>query len=611
MSPPNSSSLQHAKRRKLSAANLGDASEDDSANIPSAKASIGDDDSDNNNLNNAANLPSNNNGASLVDDNNIGNNDIHANNTNSTAATTCGAYDNHHIQQTLVGLVCTHNKCQSKIGRNQTKLFVSDDTIRDHWNKNKCYEGSEVPNASQVEKDQELHLVSIHERIKLSPSRGEEIVNETFPPDECTISNRAYCCRCGFHDAPARVKKHLDAKSNNCGVIHFRQKGIIVTNKYGQSMPQALLQSMAASTFNFWQLLPPSKKSSPISPPRTSPVTNNSLTNGTSTINNSSTPPSASSSEPMIFPASPEEMEKACSSHHTPQLVEDSGKFSLEIIECFGSDASAEAMKHGSMFIPLSTSQPNASLKGILTNLAHNQKPERNPDTTLRVLLKAGNRWLKSDSANMDVNSLSADIRNNVFLVGTNIPDSSRDLLRGDTFVATDNTDDLSTVFNTFLTFVYKTAPPNLIKPYTSDAEAIYNSVREDMSENEREQAAAARIVDTTIIPGLLSTILLQHPTTTNGSNLVGDFMAGATVKINASNKLSIRNPNEISRGANALQRLLRHGICSMLCRKSNSINEDAAFREWARPILISMQRSYSMDIISRRMRSAMFPFWY
>ena len=104
MSPPNSSSLQHAKRRKLSAANLGDASEDDSANIPSAKDSIGDDDSDNNNLNNAANLPSNNNGASLVDDNNIGNNDIHANNTNSTAATTCDAYDNHHIQQTLVGL---------------------------------------------------------------------------------------------------------------------------------------------------------------------------------------------------------------------------------------------------------------------------------------------------------------------------------------------------------------------------------------------------------------------------------------------------------------------------------------------------------------------------
>ena len=116
MSPPNSSSLQHAKRRKLSAANLGDASEDDSANIPSAKDSIGDDDSDNNNLNNAANLPSNNNGASLVDDNNntmnnIGNDDIHANNTNSTATATCDAFDNHYLQQTLAGLVCNHPKC--------------------------------------------------------------------------------------------------------------------------------------------------------------------------------------------------------------------------------------------------------------------------------------------------------------------------------------------------------------------------------------------------------------------------------------------------------------------------------------------------------------------
>ena len=193
-----------------------------------------------------------------------------------------------------------------------------------------------------------------------------------------------------------------------------------------------------------------------------------------------------------------------------------------------------------------------------------------------------------------------------VFLIGTCIPDSSHDLLRGDTFVATDNTDDLSTVFNAFLTFVYKMAPPELIEPYITDAIAIYNSVPEDMSENEREQAAAAKIVDTTIISGLLSTILLQHPTTANGSNIVGDFVAGATVKINASDKISVRNPNEISRGANSLQRLLRHGMCSMLCRYSNRMNEDAAFRAWARPILISMQQSYSMDIISRRIRSGM-----
>ena len=88
MSPPNSSSLQRTKRQKLSTANLGDASEDDSANVPIAKDSIDDDDSDNNNLNNAAtslklNLPSNNNGASSDDNNNsmnnIGNDDIHAN----------------------------------------------------------------------------------------------------------------------------------------------------------------------------------------------------------------------------------------------------------------------------------------------------------------------------------------------------------------------------------------------------------------------------------------------------------------------------------------------------------------------------------------------------
>ena len=178
MSPPNSSSLQHAKRRKLSTANSADASEDDIANQPSAKdsnssADGGSNTSDNNSLNNAAtatslNLPNNNNGASLSDD-------IHANNTYGTAAATCDANDNHYLQQTLAGLVCTHPKCQSKIGKNQSKLFVTDDTIRAHWNKNKCYDGSKLPNASQVERDQEQQLISIHERIGISLSRGEEI----------------------------------------------------------------------------------------------------------------------------------------------------------------------------------------------------------------------------------------------------------------------------------------------------------------------------------------------------------------------------------------------------------------------------------------------------
>ena len=211
MSPPNSSSLQHNKRRKLSTANSADASEDDSANVPSAKDSIGDDDSDNNNLNNAAtatslDLPSNNNGASLVDNNNNTANNI--GNDNSTAAATCDANNNHYIQQTVAGPVCTHPNCLTKIGQ---KLIVTDDTIRAHWKKNECYKCTEIPNASQVEKDQELHLVSIHERIRLSPLRGEEIVNESFPPG-CKMTNTAYCSRCGYNDKPARVKKHIDAK---------------------------------------------------------------------------------------------------------------------------------------------------------------------------------------------------------------------------------------------------------------------------------------------------------------------------------------------------------------------------------------------------------------
>jgi len=255
--------------------------------------------------------------------------------------------------------------------------------------------------------------------------------------------------------------------------------------------------------------------------------------------------------DPTIFLASPEEMEKACSQEDVPHSVDVNRRFIAEITDCFGSEESAEALKHGAIFNPLMANRQSGTLTTILTNLASKQKPELHPDTKLKVLLKAGNLWLSSGSANHDVQGLSADIRNQVFLVGSYIPDSSRDLLRGDTFIPTDNVDKLCTVLGTFLTFVYKMAP-DTIQTNIKQIEQIYNSIPDDTSENKREQAAAEKIVDTNIIPGLLTSILLQHPTTANGSNLVGDFVAGATVKINADKVVSLRNPNEISRGANS-----------------------------------------------------------
>ena len=89
-------------------------------------------------------------------------------------------------------------------------------------------------------------------------------------------------------------------------------------------------------------------------------------------------------------------------------------------------------------------------------NLAKKQKPLMNRPTALRLLLAAGELWLKSGAANLDVNKLGANVRNMIYLVGSYIPDSKKDLQRGNTFVPTDDMKDVASVYETFITFVYQ-----------------------------------------------------------------------------------------------------------------------------------------------------------
>jgi len=135
-------------------------------------------------------------------------------------------------------------------------------------------------------------------------------------------------------------------------------------------------------------------------------------------------------------------------------------------------------------------------------NLAKKQKPLMNRPTALRLLLAAGELWLKSGAANLDVNKLGANVRNMIYLVGSYIPDSKKDLQRGNTFVPTDDMKDVASVYETFVTFVYQIDTP-LIADHKRQVLEIYDSIGESVeTEDERENAAAARIADTTIISG-------------------------------------------------------------------------------------------------------------
>ena len=85
----------------------------------------------------------------------------------------------------------------------------------------------------------------------------------------------------------------------------------------------------------------------------------------------------------------------------------------------------------------------------------------------------------------------------------------------------------------------------------------VYQSVphSENKTEDERdqEQEVYSHILDSNIIPGLLVTILLEPARFLNGPNLISNYLAACSVKVDHQNHISFLTPNEISKMTNAL----------------------------------------------------------
>ena len=106
---------------------------------------------------------------------------------------------------------------------------------------------------------------------------------------------------------------------------------------------------------------------------------------------------------------------------------------------------------------------------------------------------------------------------------------------------------------------------------YLENVDHVYQLTFEDPSYNEEDEyaLASAKLIDTNIIFGLLTEMLLEQPSVPNGPNLVYKYLAGSTVRRDHNGTIHVRNPNEISKNTNSLLRLFRHGLCSFYIRRS------------------------------------------
>ena len=247
--------------------------------------------------------------------------DLSTNNTSTACtSTTINSSPLHYIKQTLVGPICTHQRCNTKVNKTKSNFTISDDTLREHFKANKCTNGK--VNASKLERDLNIQIINMYNRIKSNPTKGEEMVAICFP-NSSRMFRSAYCDRCGYNDTPARVKQHIESKKNKCLLIHFKHSDIILQNEYGFRMPQAILKSISEGKF----VLPISTVVSspmPTSPPLLQRASNSSegattlIQNNNNNNNNNSTASHTTSSTTSFgsdsFMASPDEMQAALSS---------------------------------------------------------------------------------------------------------------------------------------------------------------------------------------------------------------------------------------------------------------------------------------------------------
>ena len=511
----------------------------------------------------------------------------------------------HHIIQTIVGPACT--KCNTKVVRRDNHLFtVSRNIIMAHLKENKCYEGNiSTINIRGLERSLCTSIIGLYQAMKNNPSLARNLVHHAFPNLGTTSDSplkASYCNRCGIFGTKFVVQRHLSSSSSKCTPADFRQEGHIISNHYSFKVPQPILSQISNATFDL-----------PFSPYSDMPTNITFNPHSQESISTVTIPSTLIT--PTKFLPTHAELQLICSSDSPYDDATLFHSFAMsELLDTFGDEKQAHlALEYLTAFIHLISQRSPGKLRLTLLDYTRITKaPHTHSDFSINILLAAGKKWITSQAANMDVRMVPVHHRNDIYLVGRSFSDTDKDLLKGCTFVWSDNIDAIISAYRSLITFAYGSKWPVLM-PYLHRVQDVYNILLDNGLNNHAteniEDLASSKVVNTTIICGLLTEILLEQPSRPNGPNAIYHFLASSIIKTNSSNMVTLRNANEISKKANAILRLLRHGVCSLYIRQSHIMTHtnklDSDLQQWATDLIHNMQSSPSVGHICRTIRTA------
>ena len=521
----------------------------------------------------------------------------------------------HHLVALLTTVICTHKDCNCKIAVRGGLWTVSRQTIDRHLTNNNCWDNSKKkPSPSKLAQQLLADQIAKHNRIKNNPQLAQCMIDEEFPSNCTRKINVHYCNKCGFSAKRGEnFSKHY-GKDNQYGCVFISdaKRGEVITNQYGITIPLDILKQIQLGKFKLPYPNPLQQQQPPPPPHIVIPT----LPPLPATVSPSRTlPPTPQES---VFTASEAEMTTALSQSSPPTAINNQRKV-WQSLQCFvdaskttpeKNKAYTDAYRHVNVLLPIIDETEPQKFRARLIEMSQQVDEPFNAQsdrTIIRVLIKAVALWFESGAANLDVCRCSANVRRMLYQLGSQADLPSEEvLLQGSTFVPSGKTKYIITECEKLILFLSRNNWSGM-NIHLTQAETIFNSIQPSVFDKEEDaiKLAASYIVDTSIIPGLLVTVMLEM-TASAGTNMIAQFLAARSISTAANrDHLEFKSANGIAKNTNSLLRLLRHAACSLIVRKRREITGLEEGERYILNLCIRIQRSQTLDHTARRIRTA------
>ena len=129
-----------------------------------------------------------------------------------------------------------------------------------------------------------------------------------------------------------------------------------------------------------------------------------------------------------------------------------------------------------------------------------------------------------------------------MFQVSESDAPDAETLVRGKTFVPSNDVNAIATEWSHFIHFIIR-YNPNLIKDQLLEAKKIYNAkIEQNDKEKDAKKDAETKMMDTNIIFGIVLAAVHEKPPIANGLNSLDYFLAARAIIASANGRLKFKN---------------------------------------------------------------------